>query len=136
MADLFKQNAINIDEARTGKWFDFDEDGAAFMLRRIPNDDYEECVERLTKERIRKFRRNEISRMSKINIVIEAIVETVLLDWRKIEWNGKKLPFSKENALMVLKDEKAGRSIVDMIFGFAGSPEEWKLEQFEEDAKN
>lgn len=138
MADLFKLNAIDTDKQEQGKWFQYgdEEDGCAFLLAMIPNPAYETFMEETQKKHMRKFRKGEISRLAREHLLKEAVAETVIIDWKGVEWKGKKLKHSKENALMILKDKQAGRSILEWIFNEAGTRDEFLLEEFEEDVKN
>ncbi|MDD5486774.1 MAG: hypothetical protein WDA41_07965 [Candidatus Neomarinimicrobiota bacterium] len=84
-----------------------------FLVRRIPNPDYERMLSR-------EFRRNKRllemetpeSELLSQKLMAEVLAKTVLIGWEGIAVKGKKLPFSVEGAAKILTEYPNLRSAV------------------------
>jgi len=66
-------------------------------------------------------------------ILIETMSETILLDWKGVEDEGQEVPYSKENAVMLLTKYKEFR---DFVSGAADNATAYKVTDQELATKN
>ncbi len=100
--DLSKTK-LNIEAERDGIWVDYDEE-TSFLVARWLNPQHKAFVQKAVKPYIRKHRRSELPEGIAEQIEIQAMVETILLDWKGLLNAGKEIPYSKGEALKLLND--------------------------------
>ena len=84
-----------------------------FRIAYANNNKFQRVMQRLQKPHRRKIERNEMDPAEMKSILIQALAEAVLLDWRKVvDASGNEVPFSKELALKSLKYDEEFRDFV------------------------
>lgn len=92
------------DKQSAGVWKTYDrETGAAALIAYIGNPAYEKKLDRLLLKARRKTRNRELSNIEFKNVVIEAMIGTVLLDWRQFGNEGQPFVYNENNARMFLR---------------------------------
>jgi hypothetical protein len=66
-------------------------------------------------------------------LTIDMLVDHTLLDWRGVEFKGKQVPYTKENARMILTAVPAFREMVEQA---AGTLSNFRSLEIEEESKN
>ena len=130
---MFDLNELKTDEAAEsgGVWTDKVIPGARFLIARINNPGFQEAFQ----EAIRPYNDSgvEMPLDEKERISNELTARYILLGWEGVAIGKKELPYSFDNAVLVLKTypELRGR-----IVAFAGSFANFKAKADEEVAKN
>lgn len=87
-------------------------DGIKIRVARFNNEEFQSYWEAITKPFRRQIENNTISKEDLRELMIDAISETVLLGWSGVKVKGKEFPYSKDNAMTLLRDLKEFRDIV------------------------
>src|SRR5439155_18550861 len=99
----------------TGVWFDFDKEktpGFAMRIASIENRRFKKKYARLTFDAAQHSASDQLPSDKTQNILIEAMIGTILLDWRGLENDGKPFSYSEDNAREVLSQSGAIRDFV------------------------
>lgn len=130
MIDLFEQFATDENLEVSGTWVEYGE--AKFLVARLGNRKY---AKKLTAavERNQKLldRKDDAAEALSDKIMIDTLAETILLGWEGVKFKGVDLPYSVENAKMVLGLKDFRREIMKM----AEDMEAYKVKQEEEAGK-
>ena len=132
MADIRKLYGTDENKEKEGIWQDMG-DGIRIRIARIGNPNYQKLFQRLSKPHRKAIRRGTLKEDVAEALMIECMAETIVLDWEGIELDGKKLPYSKENAVMILTEFKDLREYIN---DFANEMEAYMQEQNEEIEEN
>lgn len=129
--DIFATYAVNEEKESKGVWCEIGD--SKFLVARAGNKDY---VKMLTKEVNRNKRAldRKDAAAEKLNeeLMVKIMAKTILLGWEDVEYKGKKLEYSVENAEMILAHDEFRRQIMVEAEDFS----KFKAVQDEEDAKN
>lgn len=115
-----------------GAWVDLG-DGAFVCVARVGNKKYNEYFEKALKPHRRQFRTGSMPTEVMDEILIRTLANTILLGWEGVEYEGKELEYSVDNAIMVLRELKDFRSLISEI---SNEMETFKQEEQEEALKN
>jgi len=132
MADLRKLYGTDTNKETDGIWQDFG-DGIEMKVARIGNPKYQKLFQKLSKPHRKAIRRGTLKEDVAEKLMIECTAETILLDWRGIELDGKALPYSKDNAIMILTEFK---DLKEYVNDFANEMEAYMQEDAEEAEEN
>lgn len=116
-----------------GVWFDIDADGAQVLVARAGNRKYAKKLEKITKPHRHALRSRNMSDDLGDKLLAEAMAGTILLDWKKLEFDGVSLIFSEEKAKELLQTLPDFRRIID---DFSNDINSFKEMDDEEDLKN
>lgn len=116
------------DIAAQGVWIPYC--GAEFLIASQDSDRYDKTLVRNS----RKQNAAELRRKPELMqaVVIETMAETILLDWRGVEDDGKPLPCTPENKRKLL----AIRELRDWISGQSAEVENFRKEALAADAED
>ena len=119
-----------------GVWEDIGQ-GASVKVARINNPNYLKVIRRFGKSIAKKMSRGGGGQMdleAGIAAAKKAYAETILLDWKGIiDDDGNEIPYSKENALMMITNY---HEFFTLIQELAGDEERFETELLEDSAKN
>jgi len=105
--------ATDLDLEENGVWVDIG-DGARLKLARIGNPAYTKLQRELAKPLRQQLRRNSVPQDKLLDIQLQLLSRTVLLDWEGLEDDkGKKIKYSTENAFQLMRDLKDFRRLVE-----------------------
>lgn len=132
--DLRKAFGTNHELEQKGVWIAYD-DSCAFLIARIggSNDVFSRRVNALLKPYRHQVQADTLPPERYQSIAMTAFVETVLLDWKGVELDGKELSFSKENATNLFKELP---DLFNDLFTQAKNTANFREFELEEDAKN
>lgn len=129
--DLKKAFATDEQKEIEGVWIEIGEN-AELLIARAGNPKYNKLLEKLQKPHRAAIARDRLPINVARKMIIEVLAETVLLDWKNIEYDGH-LEYSKENALMLLTKLKDFRELVSDL---AREEANFRAVQEEDDIKN
>lgn len=112
--DLKKQYGTDKALEENGVWQDIG-DGASVLVARMGNSRNVLELKRLTAPHKRQIQLGKLDDEIWKKINIEAIADSILLDWKGVEINGKELPYSKPNAIQVLTDYADFRDVISTL---------------------
>lgn len=131
-----KLNALkqNVDKEQSGVWVEYEGTEVSFLIARMNNPRYTEKIRKATKVgRGMRFRKAEDVTDK---LVLEAVAETILLDWKGLEdESGKPIPFSTSAAMEILSDPQY-RDVYNFILMFASDRENFLNEEVDSIVKN
>ena len=117
-----------------GVWVDIgDDDGTQLLVARIGNDNYNRLIRTKLKPYRNLLQRNAMPEPTQEKILTEVLAETILLDWKNLKYNGKKVAYSPARACELLMGIPDFRELVMEI---ANSMETYRVIEKEADAKN
>lgn len=99
--DLAKQFKTDELKELEGIWEDLGE-GAKVLIARIGNKNYTEAYKKVPRGIRRMIERGALRDSKVDDLICELIAATILLDWKEIEFKGKAIKYSPENAKKVL----------------------------------
>lgn len=107
---LFSQYATDADIESKGRWLNFGEnpDGTVCRIRVARsggnNRKYNKAVEVATRPHRRAINMNILPEDKMMNIMIDVLAETVVLEWEHVQdGNGVEIPFSEKEVKSLLK---------------------------------
>jgi hypothetical protein len=116
-----------------GVWFEVDADGASVLVARAGNKKYAKLLEKITKPHRHALKSRNVSDELVERLMVEAMVGTILLDWKGLELDGKPLPYSPETAKEMLQEIPDFRRIIE---DYSNDINSFKNQDDEEDLKN
>lgn len=128
-----KFSSLKTDAAREteGVWVEFG-DGAEVLVARAGNSRHEALARKLRKPHEVRFRNGNLPPDLELALGIEAMAQTILLDWRGFEDDaGQPVPYSTEAARQKLAELRDFREAVSLI---ASDMELYRTERMEEAA--
>jgi len=114
MADVKKLFGTDKTKELEGVVHDMGE-GLKMRIARIGNPKYQKRFEALSKPHKRALRRGSLSNDVAEKLLVQCLAETIVLDWEGLEEDGKKVKYSKENAVRILTDYPDLRNYVNDI---------------------
>jgi hypothetical protein len=107
--------ATDLDLEEDGVWIDIG-DGGSLLVARLGNPKYREYLRKASKGLRSSIRNKSISEELSDEILLKAMSETILLDWKGIDDdNGKPIKYTKETCLKLLTDLRDFRLLVTEI---------------------
>lgn len=105
--DLFAEFAVNEALSQDGTWIHYTGD-VYFLVARAGNKQYRKVAQALYKRNERMLESKTDAASEKlVEIVIEAMASGTLLGWKgNVQYEGKPLPYNKENAKVLLGMER------------------------------
>lgn len=130
--DIFAQFATDETKEEDGVWVELSDD-AAILVARSGNKKYSKMIAR-EYEKNKKILdgKNDVADAKSEEIMIEVLAKTILLGWRNIQFKGEELPYSLENAKMLLKVKDFRK----LVGGYADDSSAFKMLAEEEVVKN
>ena len=115
-----------------GQWIEWSE-GTRLKIARLGNPNYNRLLQAKMKP-VRHLRdRGTLPDAESSRILCEVIAETIITDWEGVEYEGKELSYSRENALMLLTELKDFREDVITV---ATEQSVFRSEEIADSAKN
>ena len=133
MADLQKEFGTDSEKEKEGVWRDDIVGDVRMKIARIGNPRYNKRFQALSKPHRRALRSGRLKDDIAEKLMIQCLAETIILDWENVEYKGKELPFSLENAVMILTELPELRNYVNDI---ANELEGYQAEDDEEGVEN
>lgn len=104
--------ATDLDLEENGVWVDIG-DGGQLLVARMGNPRYLEVVRRISRPHKNRIRTKSINEELSDDILIQAMAEAILLDWKGLEDDkGKPIKYSKEAAYELMKGMRDFRNLV------------------------
>lgn len=129
--DIFNTYAVDETKELNGTWMPLGD--SKFLVARAGNKAY---VKMLGKEVERNQKaldaKDDAADALSDRIMIDVLVQTVLLGWENVSYQGKPLEYSKENAKMILAHKEFRREIMKLSDDFNA----FKAAKEEEEVKN
>ena len=131
--DLFNEFAINETLSQDGVWVHYSGD-VSFLIARAGNRNYRKVAQHLYQKHSRLLESKTDAANEKLTeIVVESMARGILLGWKgDLQFQGKPLPYSMENARTLLKLER----LRDLIDGYSKDEQQFAAVQEEEDEEN
>ena len=130
--DLRKEYGTDKNKELTGVWEDFG-NGCTVLIARIGNENYAKVFRRISKPYQNAIRRQSLGNEKADELLIQAMAECIVLDWKGLKEDGKTIKYSKEECVRILKEYKDFR---DQVSELATSMELFKREMDAEAEKN
>ncbi len=130
--DLKKEFGTNVKKEVEGVWCDFGE-GCECLIARTGNPENRKAFEKIARPHRKRVRRGTLSDEVAEKISIQVTAESILLDWKGIEEDGKPVKYSAKNAIKLLT---AYRDFREQVNEFADDMNMFKIENDEEAEKN
>lgn len=134
MADIFKEFETDLDAEIEGEAIQLTNEIVVHVAR-SQNANHRKALELLTRKHRAQIQNGTIAPEVIEDIANKAASETLLLNWDGIEVDGKKLPYSKENAYKLLSDPKL-KDFREQIFIIAGEAATFRKAEIDDAAKN
>ena len=129
--DLTETYGTDPKKKNEGVWVDV-AIGAKIKVARLNNPVYKEEYQKLT-QGIRSV--ESLTETTKIELLCKAMAHGVLIDWKGIDYKGKKnVSYSKELALEILLDPTL-EDFRDLVTSEAQSIENFRIDQLNEDSE-
>ncbi len=93
----------DVTASEDGVWIDIDSD-ASVKVARANNKKFRKRLQQLTAPYKRLIEQDKISDDKLDELLVIALAECVLLDWRGLSVNGENIEYSRENAIKILSD--------------------------------
>ena len=110
--DPYEQYAFDAELAETGVWFPFG-GGSKLRIARRDNPRYREALRALSKGKERLIQLKSISEDDLHEMCMRGLARGILLDWEGLTRKGEPLPYSEDNAVMLLTDLPGFREQVE-----------------------
>lgn len=130
--DLKKEYGTNRKSEVDGVWEDFG-GGTTVLIARIGNENYQKVFRRISKPYQNAIRRGTLGNDKAEDLLIQAMADCIVLDWKGLKEDDKPVKFSKEECVRVLKEYKDFR---DHVSELANSMEIFRQEMDSEAEKN
>jgi len=133
MANL---NSIKTDLEKMvkGVWTPFIED-IELCIASVNSPLYKDARKRALQPYLRQIRLGTLDTDKVLDIIKPAVAEHLLLDWKNIEENGKKIPYSKAKAIEFLSDPSLAE-LYNFVLTTAGENDIYRQAAFEDGVKN
>jgi hypothetical protein len=115
--DIFAEYATNDSLENDGTWMEVGD--AKFLIARTGNKKYIRKLSRAVERHKKQLdRKDDAADKLSDDIMIGVIAETVLLGWEGVGYQGEALPYSVENAKMLLGIKDFRRQIMELADDF------------------
>jgi hypothetical protein len=130
--DLAKHYRTDATAEKEGQWVDWGE-GTKFKIARLGNAQYQARFQALIKPHRHLRDRGILPEDIQVEILCKCLAETVVIDWEGVDFDGKPLPYSTENALKVLTELKDLREDIVTV---SGEQSTFRIAEIEDSEKN
>lgn len=130
--NLHKLFATDTAAETDGVWIPVS-DGIEVLIARAGNQKFQKAYSRLCKPHRNLIRKGLLDGKTGDRLLVEALSEGILLDWRGIEQDGALLPYSKEAAVKLLAEMK---DFADFVAAESQRMENFRLLDLEQAEKN
>ncbi len=129
--DIFKTFATDTAKETDGIWVDIGD--AQFLVARAGNQKYAKKLSKLF-ERNQKLLERKDAAADKLSekLMVEVLAETILLDWKNVQYEDKDLAYSRESAEMLLNIKDFRKQIMQLSDDFNA----YKMVQEDDQEKN
>jgi hypothetical protein len=129
--DIFKTFATDTTKETDGIWVDIGD--AQFLVARAGNQKYAKKLSKLF-ERNQKLLERKDAAADKLSekLMVEVLAETILLDWKNVQYEDKDLAYSRESAEMLLNIKDFRKQIMQLSDDFNA----YKMVQEDDQEKN
>ena len=132
MADVKKLFGTDAKKETEGVWHPIDGE-LEIKIARIGNPNYQKRFQAMSKPHRRAIRRGTLSDSVAEKLLVQCLAETIVLDWKNLEDNGKEVPYSLDAAIDLLTKYPELRNYINDI---ANELEGYQAEDDEEAAEN
>lgn len=103
--DLAKQR-LDQEKSVNGVWFDYPDTDIRLKIARAYNPSHAEMLDKLS-DALTETQKNKLEgqQIAYTEPFVDAMANCVLVDWENVQWEGEELPYSVENAKMILNDK-------------------------------
>ncbi|HWM89404.1 MAG TPA: hypothetical protein VN493_01410 [Thermoanaerobaculia bacterium] len=112
-----------------GIWVDVDGNGTKVKVARINNARYKKFFQKITKPYKRQIRNGTLAEELAEKLLVDALANTILLDWKGFTKGGEDFPYSVDNARSFLQESADFR---DFVSDAANEMENFRAEELEE----
>lgn len=112
-----------------GVWVDVDGNGTRIKVARINNARYKKYFQKITKPYKRQIRTGTLSEDLAEKLLVDALANTILLDWKGFTKDGQDYPYSVDNARAFLAESADFR---DFVSDAANEMETFRAAEVEE----
>ena len=112
-----------------GIWVDVDGNGTRVKVARINNARYKKYFQKITKPYKRQIRNGTLAEELAEKLLVDALANTILLDWKGFTKGGEDFPYSTDNARSFLQESADFR---DFVSDAANEMENFRAEELEE----
>lgn len=112
-----------------GIWVDVDGNGTKIKVARINNARYKKYFQKITKPYKRQIRNGTLAEELAEKLLVDALANTILLDWKGFTKEGTDFPYSIDNARSFLQESADFR---DFVSDAANEMENFRAEELEE----
>jgi hypothetical protein len=112
-----------------GIWVDVDGNGTKIKVARINNARYKKYFQKITKPYKRQIRNGTLAEELAEKLLVDALANTILLDWQGFTKEGTDFPYSVDNARVFLQESADFR---DFVSDAANEMENFRAEELEE----
>jgi len=110
-----------------------------FLIARIGNDSWKREYKRMedlqygpARRRSKKLVRDE---EYDVDMMLECLAKTCILDWKNVSLNGKEIKFSVDKCVEILKDPKY-KKLAAHLLDLAGEEDRYLAQEVEEDIES
>jgi hypothetical protein len=112
-----------------GIWVDVDGNGTKVKVARINNARYKKYFQKITKPYKRQIRNGTLAEELAEKLLVDALANTILLDWKGFTKDGEDFLYSVDNARSFLQESADFR---DFVSDAANEMENFRGEELEE----
>lgn len=116
--DIFAAYATDDTKEKDGIWVEIGD--SEFLIARAGNPNY---VKKLSRsfERNQKFleRKDEAAEKLSEKLLVEVIADTILLDWKNVQFKGEEFPHNRDNAIALLNIKDFRKQVMQHADDFA-----------------
>ena len=112
-----------------GVWVDVDGNGTKIKVARVNNPRYKKYFQKITKPYKRQIRSGTLSEDLAEKLLVDALANTILLDWQGFTKDGESFPYSVDNARAFLAESPDFR---DFVSDAANEMENYRTAELEE----
>lgn len=112
-----------------GIWVDVDGNGTKIKVARINNTRYKKYFQKITKPYKRQIRNGTLAEELAEKLLVDALANTILLDWKGFTRGGEDYPYNIDNARAFLQESADFR---DFVSDAANEMENFRAEELEE----
>jgi len=124
--------AVDTAAEEEGVWVDAY--GMEFLIAKVGNDRWKALQKKLNKRAYGSFSRKKDKQDDEKNveIMVECLARTCVLDWKKVTLDGKDVKFSEDKCLEIVKDKRF-RLLTEFLLDAAMDEARFMEEEIEED---
>lgn len=125
--------AIDVEKEETGIWEDLG--GMEFLIAKAGNKAWKDLFKKLEFAKFGKASRNKDRDPEvELDILIQCLAKTAILDWKNVTLDEKEIKYSKETAYEILSDKRF-KLLTEALLDLALNQERFKEEMIAADEK-